>query len=100
MALPGGPSRFEPSVLIPTYTPFQWRLMQAARIAMNFFPDVARAMEEAAGPALDLVDEIMADAAMGERKVSVQFYNNLETQLDERAARKVFEHKFKKEGQP
>jgi transcriptional regulator with XRE-family HTH domain len=93
MALPGGPSRFEPTVMVPAFTPLQWRLMQAARIAMNFFPDVARAMEEAARPALDLVDEIMAEAAAGDRRVSVQFYANLETKLDELAARKIFQIK-------
>jgi transcriptional regulator with XRE-family HTH domain len=96
MALPGGPSRFESSVMVPSHTPLQWRLMQAGRIAMNFFPDVARAMEEAARPALDLVDQIMAEEALGERKVSVQFYRDLETKLDELAARKIFQ--IKKEG--
>jgi transcriptional regulator with XRE-family HTH domain len=95
MALPGGPPRFEPSVMIPTHTPAQWRLMQAARIAMNFFPDMARAIEEAARPALDLVDEIMEGAALGERRVSVQFYADLESKLDELAARKIFQIKKK-----
>jgi transcriptional regulator with XRE-family HTH domain len=96
MALPGGPSRFESSVMIPTHTPLQWRLMQAARIAMNFFPDVAVAMQEAGRPALDLVDEIMTEAALGERNVSVQFYRDLEIKLDALAARKIFQ--MKKEG--
>jgi transcriptional regulator with XRE-family HTH domain len=98
MALPGGPSRFEPSVMVASYSPLEWRLMQAARIALAYFPDVGRAIEQAAGPALDLVDEILADAALGERKVTAQFYANLETQLNQRAAQKLFKDKFTKEG--
>jgi transcriptional regulator with XRE-family HTH domain len=98
LALPGGSSRFEPSIMMPTYSPLEWRLMQASRIALSYFPDVARDIEQAAGPALDLVDEILADAALGEGRPTAQFYSNLETQLNERAARKLFKDHFTKEG--
>jgi transcriptional regulator with XRE-family HTH domain len=98
MALPQGPFRFEPSLKVPVYSPHQWRLMQAIRIAQAYFPDEARAAEQALGVSLDLVDEILADAAVGERKVTEQLYSDLEARLNELAARKVFKDHFTKEG--
>ena len=98
MAMPHGPSRFESSVMIPTFTPQQWRFMQIARVAQTFSPDVAREIERIAAREADLVDEVMQEAALGERNVSVQFYRDLETKLDALAARKLFPWKFDKEG--
>jgi len=98
LALPGGPSRFESSINVPTHTPIQWRLMQGIRIAQAYFPQEAAAAERELARSLELVDEIIADTAAGDRKVTTQFYANLESELNERAARKLFQDKFTKEG--
>jgi transcriptional regulator with XRE-family HTH domain len=98
LALPGGPSRFEEGLAVPVYSPLEWRLMQGIRIAQSFFPDEARAAERELGASLDVVDEILADAALGERKVTTAFYIQLEGQLNQRAAQKLFKDKFTKEG--
>jgi transcriptional regulator with XRE-family HTH domain len=88
----------EPSIVIQTYRPHVWRLMQAARIAIDFFPETARAMEKAAGPALDLVDEIFGEVATeGTNFSAPNFYSDLETRLSELAARKLFQQ-FQKGG--
>jgi transcriptional regulator with XRE-family HTH domain len=98
LALPGGPSRFEEGFTVPVYSPLEWRLMQGIRLAQAHFPEEARAAEQALGMSLDVVDEILADAALGERKVTTQFYAKLESQLNERAAQKIFKDKFTREG--
>ena len=46
-------TRLDATIVVQTYTPQQWRLMQAARIADLFFPDVAKAIERAAGSRLN-----------------------------------------------
>jgi hypothetical protein len=73
----------------PRYTPQEWRLMHAARIAIRLYPESARAIEKAAGPALALVDEILlsADAAV----LGPLFYTELEKRLNELADRQAFE---------
>src|SRR5262249_1888500 len=50
-------ARNGPSVssISQSYSPQEWRLMHAARIAAKFYPDAALAIEKAAGPALALV---------------------------------------------
>jgi transcriptional regulator with XRE-family HTH domain len=44
---------------MPIHTWAQWRLMHAAGIAVLHYPEVARAMEQAGGAALSLVDEAL-----------------------------------------
>jgi transcriptional regulator with XRE-family HTH domain len=69
--------------------PRAWRLLQIARIAAKYFPQDARAMEAAGGQALAVVNEIIA-AAPPPDAADIRFYGELERQLDELAAKKVF----------
>ena len=64
--------------------------MQAARIAIRHYPENARAIEKAAGPALGLVDELLrsADATA---VLSPTFYTDLEQRLTVLADRRAFE---------
>jgi transcriptional regulator with XRE-family HTH domain len=74
----------------PTPTLDEWKLMAAARVAVRFYRDNARAMEKAAGPALDLVTEVLRSApAVG--RIDASFYRDLEKKLDELATRRVLE---------
>jgi transcriptional regulator with XRE-family HTH domain len=84
-----GPSPGEETIIAPTYTPQEWRLMQAVRIAIRLFPENVRAIEKAAGPAVALVDEILrsADAAV----LGPAFYAGLEQRLNELANQRAFE---------
>jgi transcriptional regulator with XRE-family HTH domain len=76
--------------IAPTYSPLEWRLMQAARVAIRLYPESARAIEKAAGPALGLVDEVLrsADAA----DLTPEFYEGLERRLTLLADRRAFEN--------
>jgi transcriptional regulator with XRE-family HTH domain len=74
-----------------TFTPAEWRLMHAARIAVRFYPETARAIEEAAAPTLALVDEILR-YARPDRVLTAGFYMAMEDQLDELAERRSFEY--------
>jgi transcriptional regulator with XRE-family HTH domain len=98
MALPGGPSKFQEGLTVPVYTPLEWRLMQGIRLAQAYFPEEAKAAEQVLGMSLDVVDEILADAALGERRLTSQVYAQIESQLNERAAQKLFKDKFTREG--
>ncbi len=40
----------------------EWRLSFAARLAILYFPEIATALERAAGPALAIIDNVLADA--------------------------------------
>jgi hypothetical protein len=40
----------------------QWRLMAAARIALLYYPERVAAIEQALGPALELVDTVLRNA--------------------------------------
>jgi transcriptional regulator with XRE-family HTH domain len=73
-----------------------WRLMHAAAIAIQYFPEVARAIEDAAGPAIAIVDEAIHEygrqpAASG-LGVHVQLARVL-TSLAERRALERFQKK-------
>jgi hypothetical protein len=83
---------------LKTYRPNEWRLMQAARIAVNFFPDTVHAIEQAAGPALELVDKIMATATIDDQ-IDGYFYDFLEQLLSVLAARQQFENLKKERGE-
>jgi len=72
-----------------TPDPRVWRLMQTARIAAEYFPDAARVMEQAAGVALVVVNEVIA-AAPPPNPADDRFYRELERQLDALAAKKAF----------
>jgi hypothetical protein len=50
------PEREDPAL---TYPLPQWRLAMAARIAAAYFPARLPAIEEALGPAIEIVDEIL-----------------------------------------
>lgn len=45
---------------IGAYSLVQWRLMAAARTACMYFPETVAAIEKAAGPAMELVDEVLS----------------------------------------
>ena len=79
----------------PLYTPHEWRLMQAARIALRSHPGVARAIEQAAGDVLTLVDEVLGTAAPS--SVNAGFYRELEQQINLLAEQRAFAT-FRKEG--
>jgi hypothetical protein len=79
-----------PTVVSATYSPQEWRLMHAARIAIRLYPEQARAMEKAAGPALALVDEVLRSVDAGPI-LGQAFYTNLEQRLNEFADRRAFE---------
>lgn len=82
-------ARFEPQAP----SPLEWRMMQMARLIVDYFPELLPAFEAAAGPVAALVDEVMAEVNVGERRVSVQFYLDLERRLHELAAQRVFQGK-------
>jgi hypothetical protein len=82
----GAPDDRQSSALSPRV----WRLMEAARIAVIYFPDAAREMEKAAGPALDLVKEIMSALVNVPEHLSCRFYSELSSRLDTLASRRAF----------
>jgi hypothetical protein len=47
----------------------EWRLTTAARIAVRFFPDLAREMGKGAGAALAIVDEVSPPPAHRESEI-------------------------------
>lgn len=93
-----GSERPSPRITNETYTPHEWRLMQTARIAINYFPETVHLIEEAAAPALELVDQIMASAGT-EGQLDARFYRDLEQQLSALAARKLFQNRKKDGGE-
>ena len=89
MAIPSGPHRLE-KIMVPTYGPREWELMMASRIAASFLPAVERAARVALAPALELLHEVIADMAKGRNVVPTGFYGEVERQLNELVARKIF----------
>jgi hypothetical protein len=87
------------AIRIPSYTPQQWRLMQAARLAVLYFPDAAVRMEQAASPVLKLVDRIIqeVDPEMTHQEFAPNFYLDLEHRLSDRAGREAFRQLIRKE---
>jgi transcriptional regulator with XRE-family HTH domain len=89
----------EPRSPILNYnSPHVWRLMQTARIAADYFPDEARAMEAAAPQALALVDEVLRSVEADEIERHAEFYQDLELRVSDLAARKLFWQQFMKGG--
>jgi len=88
----------ERPITIMVYRPHVWRLMQAARIAADFFPDEAHAMETAAPQALALVDEVIQsiDPDQIQRHEDPHFYEDLESELGTLAGRKIWKNLIKK----
>jgi transcriptional regulator with XRE-family HTH domain len=74
----------------PVYSPQEWRLMHAARIAVRLYPEHARAIEDAAGPAVGLVDEVLRSVDAGST-LDAAFYADLEQRLNELADRRALE---------
>ena len=75
--------------------PRAWRLMEAARIAALYFPEAARAMEQAAGPALAVIKEVVATSDIPEH-LSARFFQSLSERMDATAKRMVLQG-FQKE---
>jgi transcriptional regulator with XRE-family HTH domain len=73
------------------YSPQEWRLMHVARIALRLYPEHARAIEKAAGPAVGLVDEILRSVDDCST-LDAAFYADLEQRLNEIADRRAFEN--------
>jgi transcriptional regulator with XRE-family HTH domain len=69
----------------------QWRLMAAAFIAPVYYPEIASAMEKAAGEALELVDEALrlADA---ESQSGQALYEEIERILRRLAEERALKH--------
>ena len=75
----------------------QWRLMHAAGVAALYYPEIAIAIERAAGPALTLVDEAIRLYANEPVSSGLGFANQLalvlETLLERRALERFREEK-------
>jgi transcriptional regulator with XRE-family HTH domain len=72
----------------PPYSLHEWRLMQAARIAVRCWPALAWAIEQAAGEAVAVVDEILAAAVPS--SVDAAFYRDLEQRINSVAEQRSF----------
>jgi transcriptional regulator with XRE-family HTH domain len=73
----------------PSYTLHEWRLMQAARIAVRCWPELAWAMEQSAGEALTVVDRILSAAVPS--TVDAAFYRDLEQRISTVAEQRSFD---------
>jgi transcriptional regulator with XRE-family HTH domain len=75
----------------------QWRLMHAAAIAILYYPESVHAIEQAAGPALALVDEAIRQYADQPTAPGLGFHDQLARQLmtlaDQRALERFKESK-------
>ena len=69
----------------------QWRLMHAAGIAALYYPEVAIAMEQAAGPAMALVDEAIRQYANEPVSGGLGFANQLARLLETLASQRALE---------
>ena len=81
--------------LVPAFSLPQWRLMSAARIAALYYPEVASAIEKAAGQALALVDEAIRQAD-SQNLTGSALYEEIERRLRSLAEQRALEQ-FKKE---
>jgi transcriptional regulator with XRE-family HTH domain len=72
----------------PCYPLHEWRLMQVARIAVRYWPELAWAMEQSAGPALAVVDDILSAAKP--TAVDAAFYRDLEQRINASAEQSCF----------
>lgn len=82
------PSSWRPGILIAG-SPQEWRMMQAAWIAVRVYPEIVQAIEKAAGPALAIVDEVLQSAHP--TVLNAEFYVELEEQLVALVERRAFE---------
>src|SRR4029434_6856029 len=89
------PQESKPTPWKEPYTPHEWRLMHTARIAVRFYPEQARAIEQAAGPALSVVDEILSSADPANLQ-DVGFYLELEERVN-RLAEQLSFARFRKD---
>jgi transcriptional regulator with XRE-family HTH domain len=74
-----------------------WRLMHAAAIAIQYFPEVAVAIEQAAGPAMAVVDEAIQEYGRQPVSLGLGFHDQLARVLTGLAERRALEQFQKKE---
>jgi transcriptional regulator with XRE-family HTH domain len=67
-----------------------WHCHFATRIALTWFPEVAKALHEALQPTRKILNEIVQEEAPPDGQLDLGFYNRLALRVDELAARKIF----------
>jgi transcriptional regulator with XRE-family HTH domain len=81
---------------MPIFSLPQWRLMHAAGIAALYYPETASAIEQAAGPALALVDDAIRQLADEPTSAGLGFHDQLVRLLMTLAEHRALEQ-FKQE---